>query len=235
MVLTSLPKLGTVVVTALIDSINPCAIGVLILLISTLVVMSHNRRKMLFIGLIYIFSVYVVYFFAGLGLTAFLHQIPLKLTEYISMGIALVVIAGGLVEIKDYFWYSLGFSLSIPISKVKAIEKYAKNTTIPGVILLGAFVSAVELPCTGGPYLAITSLLAKDFNIEAVYLLLIYNIIFVLPLLIILFAVIFGTKIQNIKRWKQENRKYMRLAAGILMVSLGILLMLIANGSINLG
>lgn len=71
-----LPTLGVVIVTGLVDSINPCAIGVLILLISTLLVLAHNRMKMLWVGLIYIAAVYVSYFLAGLGLTAFFHSMP---------------------------------------------------------------------------------------------------------------------------------------------------------------
>ncbi len=231
----ALPAVGTVIVTALVDSINPCAIGVMILLVSTMLVLSHSKAKMFKVGLIYVIAVYLTYFLAGLGLTAFFYKIPLKVTEYISLIIALAVIVGGLIEIKDYFWYGRGFSLAIPASKVKTIEKYARSTTLIGVILLGVFVAAVELPCTGGPYLAITLLLARNFSIQTVYLLLFYNLIFVLPLLIILLLAIFGTKVHHIKEWKFKYRKYMRLAAGIIMILLGLLLMFIANGQINLG
>ena len=59
---------GTVLVASIIDSINPCAIGVLVLLVSTLLMLSKDRIKMLKIGTIYISMVYIVYFLAGLGL-----------------------------------------------------------------------------------------------------------------------------------------------------------------------
>lgn len=111
----------------------------------------------------------------------------------------------------------------------------AKNVSVPGAIILGFFVSAVELPCTGGPYLAITLLLSKSFNLKAVLLLLIYNFIFVLPLLVILLLVFFGTKVQAIKRWKQDKRKWMRLFIGLILIALGVLLILIALGIITLG
>ncbi len=234
MAVTNLPTIGTVVITAVVDSINPCAIGVLILLISTLLMLSHNRRRMLFVALIYILSIYIVYFLAGLGLTAFLHYIPLKLTEYLSMAIALIVIAGGLLEIKDYFWYGKGLSLRLTGKEVDKIKKYARHTSIPSIILLGAFVAAVELPCTGGPYLAITAILAQSFNITAVYLLLLYNVIFVLPLVVILALVYFGTSLRKVESWKTHYKSYMRLAIGMIMIALGLLLMLIANGTINL-
>lgn len=65
-------RLTTVFLTDLIDSINPCAIGVLILLVSTLVALSENRKRMLFVGMIYITAIFVTYFWAGLGLMAFI-------------------------------------------------------------------------------------------------------------------------------------------------------------------
>jgi cytochrome c biogenesis protein CcdA len=62
-----------------------------------------------------------------------------------------------------------------------------------------------------------------------------YNLIFVAPLRIILLLVALGMKVGKIQQWKTDNRHYMRLAIGILLVSLGWLLMLIANGTINFG
>ena len=93
----------------------------------------------------------------------------------------------------------------------------------------------MELPCTGAPYLAIITILAQYFDWKAFTLLVIYNIVFVLPLIIILLLVASGKKIQEIKGWKQDNRGFMRLAIGILLVGLSWLLILIANGTINLG
>ncbi len=232
-----LPGIGTIILTALVDSINPCAIGVLILLISTLLALGNgkNKGKILGVGLIYISAVYITYFLAGLGLTAFFHNIPITVAEYISIIVGSIIVVAGLIEIKDFFWYGQGISLSIPPDKVKKIEELAKKITFPGIIFLGVFVAAVELPCTGGPYLAITLILSQSFNIQSVYLLLIYNLIFVLPLIIILFLVYFGIKIQVIKKWKMKNRAWMRLAIGIILILLGWLLILIANGTINFG
>lgn len=230
----ALPTLGTVLATALIDSINPCAIGVMILLISTLIALRKKRSQMLKIGLIYISAVYLTYFAFGLGLIAFLAQIPLAIAMYISLAVALLVIFMGLTEIKDFFWYGKGFSLAISPKRASQIHKYVTRITVPGVIFLGAFVAAVELPCTGGPYLAITILLSQNFNLGALVLLIIYNVIFVMPLVVILALTLLGINISRIKRWKQEKRAYMRYMAGLLMIALGWLLMLIANGIINL-
>ncbi|HLC79540.1 MAG TPA: GAP family protein [archaeon] len=231
-----LPTIGTVVITAAIDSINPCAIGVLVLLISTVITGARTKKALLKFGLAYIGAVFITYIVAGLGLTYFFVQVPIVVAEYVSIAVAMLVIGAGLIEIKDFYWYGRGFSLAIPPEYAKKIDDLSKNLTIPGVMFLGAFVAAVELPCTGAPYLAIITLLSQNFDFTAFLLLILYNFIFVLPLLVILFIVYFGVaKVQDIKRWKQDNRGYMRLAVGLLLVVLGWALILIANGVINIG
>ncbi|HII17717.1 TPA: hypothetical protein HA361_07445 [Candidatus Woesearchaeota archaeon] len=229
----ALPTLGTVIITALVDSINPCAIGVLILLVSSLMV-TKRKKEMLKIGLLYIFAIFVTYFSYGLGLLAFMANIPIVVAEYISIVVGLIVVLAGIIEIKDYFWYGKGISLMIPHKYVKTIQEKMKKLSLGTVIFLGVFVASVELPCTGGPYLAITLLLSQNFNFGAFLLLVLYNMIFVLPLVVILFMVMLGAKVENIHKWKQANKSYMRLVAGLLLIGLGWLLMLIANGTINL-
>ena len=227
-----LPTLGTVITTALIDSINPCAIGVLILLISIMIAFK-TKKEMLFYGLMYVLAVFVTYVLAGFGILYFLSSVPLYISEYISILVGSLIIIAGLIEIKDFFWYGQGITLAIPPERAKQIHEMTKKITLPGVIFLGIFVAGVELPCTGAPYLAILLLLSQNFNFAAFLMLILYNIIFILPLIVILFMVHFGIKIQNIKRWKQNNRTYMRLATGIILIFLGWLLILIANGTIT--
>ena len=230
-----LPTIITVFTAAAIDSINPCAIGVLILMMSVVLAGGGTTRRMLFLGFVYVSAVLGVYLAAGLGLVYFFSQIPLVVTEYLSIGVALLVVVAGILEIKDYFWYGRGFSLAIPVSMSKKLHHFASNTTAWGIAFLGAFVSAVELPCTGAPYLAIITLLSQYFDFSAFLLLVFYNIIFVSPLIVILILVASGKKLQEIKGWKQDNRGFMRLAIGVLLVGLAWLLILIANGTINLG
>lgn len=230
-----LPTLSVVLGSAAIDSINPCAIGVLILMISLLVSQRKSTKTMLFMAGLYIFAIYVAYLLAGLGLIYFLATIPLRAAEYISIFVGSLVVIFGISEIKDYFWYGRGFSLGIPPSMAKKIHDLAKNVTVPGVILTGIFVAGVELPCTGGPYLAIITLLSRNFNFSAFILMLIYNVIFVMPLVVITIMVALGTRLHSVKKWKQESRGLMRLAIGLLLISLGWLLILIASGTINFG
>ncbi len=192
-------------------------------------------QRLLLLGSLYIGAIFITYLVAGLGLIYFLANVPLYVAEYLALLVGTFVIMAGILEIKDYYWYGRGFSLQIPPVFAAMIHKYSQNVTIPGVIFLGAFVSAVELPCTGAPYLAIITLLSLNFDIYAFGLLVLYNVIFVLPLIIILLLVAGGMKVSKIKKWKQSNKGYMRFAMGFMLIGLGWLLILIANGTINFG
>jgi cytochrome c biogenesis protein CcdA len=231
-----LPTLSLVITSAAIDSINPCAIGVLILMVSVILGQGGGTAKLLRNGLAYIFAIYITYLLAGLGLIYFFSAIPILIAEYLSLAVGSLVILAGILEIKDYFWYGKGFSLQIPTYFANKIHEYSTNkTTLFGVMFLGAFVAAVELPCTGAPYLAIITILRIDFNFTAFMLMVLYNFIFVAPLLVILFMVAGGTKINKVAKWKEESKGTMRLFMGLLLTALGWILILIANGTINFG
>ncbi|MBI4214611.1 hypothetical protein HY546_01320 [archaeon] len=234
-VFAQLPTVGTVVTTAAIDSINPCAIGVLILMMSVLIVARKSKGKILLYGFVYVFSVFLTYLLAGLGLLHALTYIPLVLTEYIALTVGTIVVLAGIIELKDFFWYGKGFSLAIPVRFTKKLHELAEKRTLPAMIVLGIFVAAVELPCTGAPYLAIITILSQNFDATAFLLLVAYNLIFVLPLAVIVGMVALGAKLHEIKKWKHRNRPYMRLFTGLLVIVLGWLLILIANGTVNFG
>ena len=231
-----LPTLGLVITTAAVDSINPCAIGVLILMVSVILGQGGSTKKLLLNGSAYIFAIFFTYLVAGLGLIYFFAAIPILVAEYISIAVGALVITAGILEIKDYFWYGKGFSLQIPTYFANKIHEYStKKTSLWGIMLLGAFVAAVELPCTGAPYLAIITILRIDFNLVAFFLMVLYNFIFVLPLIVILIMVAGGTKISDVSKWKEDSKGAMRLFMGLLLVALGWILILISNGTINFG
>lgn len=236
MVEATLPTLAAVLVTAAVDSINPCAIGVALLLVATLI-KQDRRRDILKIGLIYITAVYVTYFVAGLGILHFLTGLPVQIANYVTVFVALLVIIGGLLEIKDFFWYGKGESLMIPEEYAEKIADKMDELTTPMAILLGIFVAAVELPCTGGPYLAILTIISQQgINMTAYGLMALYNLIFVMPLIIIVVLSYLGSyKVSEMKEWKHMNKARMRLAAGLLMVSLGWILLILATGIIRFG
>ncbi len=212
---------------AVIDSINPCAIGVILFLSSVLLKVSSDKSLLLRLGLIYIATVYIVYALSGLGLVWFQHTLISKgYAEIIGIIVGVFVITLGLIELKDFFWHGKGISLEISQKNKDKIVALTEKISVLGIITIGAFVALVELPCTGGPYLAITAILAKSFDLQALIYLLIYNVIFVAPLIIILLLIYFGSSTGRLKQWRQKKRKWMNLASGILMLSLGTLLIL---------
>ena len=217
--------LPVVLGAAIIDSINPCAIGVILFLSTVLLRVSADKTRLLYLGGIYIATVYVVYMLSGLGLVWFQYNLISRgYAEVVGMVVGAFVIGLGLVELKDFFWYGRGFSLEIAPRHKERLERMATQLSFASVMMIGGFVAIVELPCTGGPYLAITALLAKSFDLRAFLYLVLYNFIFVAPVVAILLMIYFGASTLGLKRWRQEKRKWMNLAAGLLMVALGAFL-----------
>ena len=112
----------------------------------------------------------------------------------------------------------VAFSVVNALAFMIALAEPEARCSIVGI---GGFVAMVELPCTGGPYLAITALLARSFDLRAFLYLVVYNVIFVLPLVAILVLIAFGSSTRTLKRWRQTNRRWMNLSMGTLMVGLG--------------
>lgn len=208
--------LWVVVAAALIDSINPCAFGVLLFLMAVLLTMGSSKRA-LRSGLIYTFVIFLVYLAAGFGIMRAITSLSILSKVRIAAGV--IVLVGGLIELKDFFWEGKGFSLGIPKGAKPALEKYVHKSTLSALIVLGALVAMVELPCTGGIYLAILSLIAESGTLGIFYLIL-YNFIFVFPLILISYAIYRGAKVDLINGWVQGNKRFMRLAAGLIMLFL---------------
>ncbi|MBU4502018.1 MAG: cytochrome c biogenesis protein [Nanoarchaeota archaeon] len=205
----------------LIDGINPCAFAVLIFLITFLINISSTKRRMVRAGTMYILSVYITYLIAGLGLLTVI-QVS-GMSRFMVYAAATFAVFAGLVNVKDYFWYGKGFSLKIPKSMNPTIEKWTRKGNVPAAIVLGFLVSMFELPCTGGVYLAILAMLASTTtNLMAFFYLLLYNVMFVLPLIIILFLVTKGMKAEHIENWRLSKKNWMRLAMGLFLLLLGI-------------
>ncbi|MEK7612179.1 MAG: hypothetical protein AAB407_02465 [Patescibacteria group bacterium] len=221
--------LGVVIFAALADSINPCVFGVLIFLIAFMNKVFKTRKMMLLGGLLYSLVVYGTYLALGFGILRVTLSIGFASSFYIV--VATIAIIAGLLEIKDYFWYGKGFTLQMLPGGGERLEYYTKKiesmqSRHPALLmfttaLLGVFVVLVELPCTGAPYFAILGLLAKGSYATAVPLLLLYNFIFILPLLIIIFVSYFGASSDKLEAWRLKHRGAMRLFIGIFLIVLG--------------
>jgi len=213
--------LWVVVGAALIDSINPCAFGVLLFLMAVLLSMGSAKRA-LRSGLVYTGVIFCVYLAAGFSLIRFAGEFLVLNNVRLIVGV--IILIGALIELKDFFWEGKGLSLKIPVAAKPWLEKWARKGTFFSLIVLGALVALVELPCTGGIYLAILSMIA-DSGLKGVIYLVLYNVIFVLPLVLISYFVYRGARVEAINIWVQNNKRFMRLAAGIVMLGLGVSLL----------
>ena len=155
-------SLYVIVVAALVDSINPCAFAVLIILLAYLTSLGE-RRRIAIVGCTYIATVFVVYFIAGLGLLTVVQGIGL--TGIVFTVAAVIAIIAGLINIAEVLLRREIFTLAIPVSQKDAIDRYIKKASVPSAIVLGALVSMVELPCTGGIYLAILGLIGDKMTL----------------------------------------------------------------------
>ncbi len=213
--------LGAIVIAALIDSINPCAFGVLIFLMISLLKTGSSKRALRY-GLIYSLVVFVVYFLAGFGIFKAIQSLTfLRNWIYIIAGILVLIFA--LLELIDFA--RAGNSdkksiLKIPLSAKPILENTAQRGTLLGIVSLGILVSLFELPCTGGIYLGILSLMALHQNFAWGYLFL-YNLIFILPLIVITLLVYKGTSTEMLQRWTNSEKRWMKLAAAIILIVIG--------------
>ncbi len=209
---------------AIIDSINPCAFGVLIFLLAYLFKTFKSRRLVLIHGLTYIAAVFLTYLVAGLILLPIIKGLGGFATNaYLVIGTLIIIF--GLLEIKDFFFYGKGPTLGIFPAAAKRIEEYTKRITgkLSTSFFLGVFVALVELPCTGAVYLGVLALVAlSGLTINNFLLLIIYNLIFVLPLVVILVMIYRGAQTEKIEQWREKYKPYMRLATGLVLIGMGV-------------
>ncbi len=221
--------LGSILIAALIDSINPCAFGVLIFLMASLLKMGSSRRA-LRAGLIYSFVVFLVYFFIGWGLYSVIDNFSSSSSfYYFYLFVAILIFILGLLQLKDVFWYGRGVTLKISSKAKPIIEKFINKGTLISIIILGVIVSLFELPCTGEVYIGILTLMSIHQTFGLTYLF-IYNLIFVLPLIILTYLVYRGTSTDKMQNWTVSNRKYMKLVSGLLLVGLATYIFIRAIG-----
>jgi len=226
----SLPVL-TIILGGL-DSFNPCAFFILIFLLNLLLYARSRKRMILIGGIFIIFSgiLYAVFMFVLLGLLFTLSQYLLFIT-ILAGSVALIL---GLINIKDFFFYRKGASLSIPESKksgiykqMRALVKNPKLTaSIIGTIILALTINFYELLCTLGLPWVFTTRLEDLLNTNQITLsevtsyIIFYNIVYVIPLILIvlLFVVTLGKR--KLSEW---HGQIMKLETGIMLTSFGLI------------
>ena len=218
-----LPLVG---IAALIDSINPCAFSVLLLTIAFLFSIGKVRSGILKIGGAYILGIFAAYILIGLGLLQALHIF--NTPHFMAKLGAGLLIALGSINLINEFLPAFPIKLRIPHAAHAKIAELMNKASIPTAFLLGGLVGLCEFPCTGGPYLMVVGLLHDQATyLTGVGYLLLYNLIFILPLAIILFIASNEALVQKVNAWRKAETKHMRVWGGIAMILLGILIFFI--------
>lgn len=215
-----------VVIAALIDSINPCAFSILILTVAFLMSIGRVRSNILSIGGAYIAGIFVVYMLIGVGLLQVLHifNTPHFMA---TIGAALLVMLG-LINVVGELWPAFPIRLRIPQAAHHAMASLLEKGSLPLAFVLGGLVGLCEFPCTGGPYLTVIGLLHDTRTYASgLFYLVLYNGIFILPLVILLLATSDKSLLETVERWQARTRMPMRLWGGIAMVVLGLIIYLI--------
>ena len=210
-----------VLVSALIDSINPCAFSILLLTIGFLVSLGEMRNNILKIGGMYIAGLFAVYILIGLGL---LHALHLFNTPHFMAKIgASILILVGLINLINEFFPRFPVKLKIPQGAHHKMAELMKKASLPTAFLLGGLVGLCEFPCTGGPYLLVLGLLHDSVTyLKGFVYLIFYNLVFVLPLAVILLIASHEGVLQKVQEWKKKENWAMRFWGGIAAVILGV-------------
>ncbi|MFH0739456.1 MAG: DUF1573 domain-containing protein [Candidatus Omnitrophota bacterium] len=240
-----------VVGAGLIDGINPCAFTVIVFFISFLALQRYRKREIALVGLAFIFSVFLTYILIGLGLFGFLYRLKgfLLVSRIINLGIGLLcfVLAG--LALYDFFKFmktknTEELTLRLPQSwknRIHAIiglhyrkvrpgdggqEKRSVVELLVSALITGFLVSIIEAVCTGQVYLPTLVFILKTtpLKLQAAGYILLYNIMFILPLFIIFLFALWGVTSEQFAKAMKKHLAAIKIIMAILFFSLGVTL-----------
>lgn len=216
---------------ALVDAVNPCAIAVMAIVLMTLLLQDpHNKKKVLYGGFAFTLAVFTLYLLYGLIMVQFFSNIIPTIgnyANYIFKGFGIFAIILGALNLKDYSSYKPGsLGTEMPLKLRPKMKMYIKKITSPkGAFFIGLLVTLFLLPCTIGPYIIASAELSKLSFIQTTPWLFYYNIIFVIPMIVITLLIFFSvTTVENVSGWKERNIKRLHLIEGLILLILGILM-----------
>ena len=237
----TLPLIGTInlsnqsllfstLLIAFVDGFNPCSIWVLSMLLAV-TLNTRSRKKVLIIGFVFIFVTGVIYALFIAGLFTVLRVV--RFVGWVQVVVALIALAFGLINIKDYFWYKEGVSLTIRDEKKPGIYKGMRRilqaedslwAMIGATVVLAAGVSLVEFSCTAGFPVLWTNLLNSQNVTGAAFLglLLLYMFIYQIDELGIFLVSVFTLRKT---RLEEKHGRVLKLMGGMLMLALAIVML----------
>ena len=224
--------LPTVLVAGVVDGINPCAFTVLLLFVtaltSTLQAGEANvkamRARLLGMGGVYIAAVFLTYLALGVGL---LKSLDFFTRQHVPARFgALLAILFGLWMLKDYFLPDVGWRLQAPGRIGSVARQMGKKATLPALIAGGFLIGLCTVPCSGAVYLGVLSLLAlQPTALQGYAYLVLYNVVFILPLIVILIAASARPSLNRVAHWNLHHKEAVRLVLGGGVVAMGLLIL----------
>lgn len=212
------------VIASLVDSVNPCAFSILLLTIAFLFSIGRLRTNVLKMGGVYIFGIFLVYVLIGLGVLQTLHIF--NTPHFMAKVGAILLLVLGSINLINEFWPAFPIKLRIPHAAHQKIASLMEKGSLPTAFILGILVGICEFPCSGGPYVMILGLLHDNATyLRGLIYLVIYNLIFVLPLVVILLIASDKNLLGKAQEWQQKERKSMRFWGGIAMIILAIIIL----------
>ena len=223
----------TVVLGGLVDGINPCAFATIIFFVSYLAFVGRAGREILWIGLSFTLAVFLTYFLVGLGALAFLQSLSVfHLLARIVYGVtAILAIALGVLSVLDFRKLRQGrtkeISLQLPDFLKRRIHKTIRERTrtrnyVVAAFVTGAIVSFLELACTGQVYLPTICFVTgiPELRMHAIAYLVLYNVMFVVPLIAVFLVSYYGTTSGQLAGLFQSRAALVKLCAAVLFFAL---------------
>ena len=218
--------LPLVLISAILDSVHPCSFSILLITIAFLFGMQMTRKKILQIGGLYIAGIFAAYFTIGIGLLKVLHLF--NVPHFMGKLGATLLIVFGMLNIINELFPKFPIKLKIPSVSHTAMGRLMEKASFPAAFGLGLLVGVCQFPCMGGPYLMIIGLLHDKMTYFAGFgYLTLYNLILILPLVVVLWIAADKVIVDKVQEWKITNLKGLRLWAGSAMIIIGILIFFI--------
>ncbi len=234
--------IGAIAISGLIDGINPCAFATIIFFISYLALIKRTGKELLLVGSMFTLAIFLTYFLIGAGalrVVTTLSFLPLarQIFIYVTAGIGLIL---GILSLSDYFKYkktgeTSEATLQLPPRIKQMIHStIRKNVKTHNFVIMAAvtgfMVSILELACTGQIYLPTLIFISHvpELRGHGLSSLLLYNFMFVVPLILVFLFTYWGTSSQ---RWAELTKQHFG-ATKLIMAALffGLAIMLILTG-----
>lgn len=238
--------LWAIIGSGLVDGINPCAFAVIVFFVSFLTVYKYTRKEIIVVGTAYCAAVFAAYVLIGLGLFKFLYA--MSAFAYVIKGFYILTAAVCLLffvlALYDFWVYKktgkaekmllqLPTNLKVRIHKIMGFflrEKHDSSIRLTlAALAVGFAVSLVEAVCTGQVYLPTVVLIMQDpaFRVKAWLFLLLYNLMFIFPLVLIFVLSILGYESKGFNNFLKKHLGLMKLL--LCCVFLGLFLLLLGN------